>query len=121
MARRGDYPARHKGTPPAGAGKTYCLGASAAGVGLGFEEWCFEEDECFFLVVVVDEDVAGFGVAAGAGAADCWAKTASGKARASADRVTFFISSPFRPGTSWPESVKPPYAPGDERSMNARG
>jgi hypothetical protein len=98
MARRGDYPARHKGTPPAGAGKTYCLGASAAGVGLGFEE-CFFEEECFFLVVVVVVDLASaFGVAAGAGAADCWAKTASGRARASADRVTFFISSPFDPG-----------------------
>jgi hypothetical protein len=76
MARRGDYPARHKGTPPAGAGKTYCFGASAAGVGLGLEE-CFFEEECFFLVVVVVvvvdevEDLASaFGVAAGAGA-DC--------------------------------------------------
>src|SRR5262249_36183833 len=103
MARRGDYPARHKGTPPAGAGKTYCLGASAAGVGLGLDE-CFFEEECFFFVVVVDDFVesvdlaSAFGVAAGAGAADCCAKTASGRARASADRVTFFISSPFDPG-----------------------
>jgi hypothetical protein len=99
------------------------LGASAAGVGLGFEEWCFE-DECFFLVVVVDEDdveewASAFGVAAGAGAADCCAKTASGRASASADRVTFFISSPFRLVTSCLEPVQTRYAPGDERNMNA--
>jgi hypothetical protein len=97
---------------------------------LGFEE-CFFEDECFFFVVVVDEDededdvaacVSAFGVAAGAGAADCWANIASGRARAIADRVTFFISSsPFDPGQLALNRYGERYAGRDERNMNARG